>query len=93
MAKKDYKDQVEQDVMTLEEAKAYRASLYKPTEPVLQEHEKREKFRLFWAQNRTKYGKDRDLEDVLWIHLKSAKLDDPNKFEEGLQHFGLKKIR
>ena len=91
MAKKDFRE--EQQDMSLEEAKAFRASLYKPTERVLPEHEIREQFRLFWAKNRTKYGRNRDLEDVLWIHLKSAKFDDPKKFEEGLKHFGLKKIR
>lgn len=91
MAKKDFKEN--DDQMSPEEAKAFRASLYKPVERVLQEHEKREQFRLFWAKNRTKYGKNKNLEEVLWIHLKSAKLDDPSKFEEGMKHFGLKKIR
>jgi hypothetical protein len=92
MAKKDVKEEVDTQ-MSPEEAKAYRASQYKPAARVLQEHEKREQFRLFWATNRTKYGKNKDLEEVLWIHLKSAKLDDPSKFEEGMKHFGLKKIR
>ena len=91
MAKKDFAEKKEE--MTLEEAKAYRASLHVPAERVLQEHEKREAFRVFWASNRTKYGKQKNLEEVLWIHLKSAKLDDPKKFEEGLAHFGLKKVR
>ena len=92
MAKREFKEMEEQQEMTLEEAKAYRASLYKPVPRVLPEQERREEFRLFWAKNRTKYGRDKDLEDVLWIHLKSAKFDDPNKFEEGLKHFGLKKL-
>ena len=79
--------------MTLQEAKAYRASLYKEEARKLDEHEKREQFRLFWAQNKYKYGKAKDLEPILWAHLKSAKLDDPKDFEAGLAHFGLKKIR
>jgi hypothetical protein len=78
--------------MTLQEAKAYRASLAPKDDRNLDEHEKREKFRLFWAENKYKYGKAKDLEPILWAHLKSAKLDDPKDFEAGLAHFGLKKI-
>jgi hypothetical protein len=91
MAKREIEEKKEE--MSAEEARAFRASLYKPTARVLQEHEKREQFRLFWATNRTKYGKTKDLEDILWIHLKAVKMDDPSKFEEGMKHFGLKKIR
>lgn len=79
--------------MSLEEAKAYRAALYKPAEVVLSDQEKREKFRLFWAQEKYKYGKSKDLEQILWMHLKATKLDDPEKFEDGLKHFGLQKVR
>lgn len=80
--------------MTLEEAKAYRASLNKPKEKVLSEQAKREEFRLFWAREKAKYGKvkEKDLEGILWLHLKAAKLDSPEQFEEGLKHFGLKKV-
>lgn len=69
------------------------ASVFQPVERPLQEHERRELFRVFWAENRNKYGKGRSLEEILWVHLKAAKLDDPNRFEEGLTHFGLKKVR
>lgn len=79
--------------MTLEEAKALRASKHKVSAPVLTEQQKKEQFRLFWAQNRTKYGSDKSLEEILWIHLTAAKLNDPSKFEEGMQHFGLKKVK
>lgn len=79
--------------MSLQEARAYRASLYKPQVEKLTEQEKREQFRLFWAKEKSKYGKSKDLEDILWLHLKSSKLDEPEKFEDGLKHFGLKKVR
>lgn len=79
--------------MSMAEAKAYRASLNKDKAKEFSEHEKREQFRLFWAQNKYKYGKAKDLEEILWVHLKSSKLDHPEKFEDGLAHFGLKKIR
>ena len=90
MAKKDLEQTQE---MTLEEAKAFRASLYRPEAVVLSETEKREKFRIFWAAERRKYRQPRELESVLWLHLKATKLDDPSKFEAGLQHFGLKKVK
>jgi hypothetical protein len=79
--------------MSLEEAKAYRASKHVEQAPKLDSAEKREQFRLFWATNKYKYGKAKDLEGILWLHLKAVKLDDPKDFEAGLAHFGLKKIR
>lgn len=94
MSKKNKeKGQSENKEMSLEEAKAYRASLYKPELKVLSEQEKREAFRLFWAQEKSKYGKKKELEEIIWLHLKSSKLDKPEDFEKGLSHFGLKKIK
>ena len=78
--------------MTLEEAKAYRAAQYVPQEKKLSEQQKREQFRLFWARSKRHYGKAKDLEEILWLHLKSSKMDEPSQFESGLAHFGLKKI-
>lgn len=92
MAKKDKVEQNKEE-MTVEEARAYRASLYKPEKPVLSEQEKRESFRVFWAAAKQKYGKSKNLEGILWEHLKAAKLNDPEKFEDGLKHFGLKKVK
>lgn len=91
MAKKDFRD--EKQEMSLEEARAFRASLFKQEAPKLAEHEKREEFRKFWANNRNKYNKSKELEKVLWVHLQSAGFDEPSKFEEGLKNFGLKKVR
>ncbi len=79
--------------MTLEEAKAWRASLYVPQEAVLTEQQKREQFRIFWTQAKRKYGKTKELEEIVWLHLKSSKMDEPSKFEAGVAHFGLKKIK
>lgn len=93
MAKENRKaEQMENKEMTMEESKAFRASLYKPEEKILSEQEKRESFRLFWAQNRKKYGKSKNLESIIWLHLKTMKMDEPEKFEDGMNHFGLKKI-
>lgn len=79
--------------MTLEQSRAYRASLYKPTAPKLSDEDKREEFRIFWAREKSKYGRPKELESAIWRHLKSAKMDSPEQFESGLAHFGLKKIR
>jgi hypothetical protein len=79
--------------MTLEEAKAYRASLYVPRQIKLSDQQKREQFRIFWAQAKRKYGKTKDLEEILWLHLKASKMDEPDMFAKGLLHFGLKEIK
>lgn len=93
MAKKEKVEQMEKQDMSAEEAKAFRASLYKPEVRALTEKERREQFRVFWAQTKKQYGKSKELEEILWLHLKSKKMDQPEKFEAGLKHFGLKKIK
>lgn len=88
MAKKQI---IVKEDMSLEEARAYRLSQYKPSKPTLTLQQKRSQFKAFWAQARKKYGGKRSLESVLWIHLKDIGCDEPEKFEQGLTHFGLKK--
>lgn len=88
MAKRELKDE-----MSLEEARAYRASLHKPGKIELSEADRRNQFKMFWAQARKQYGRPKDLEAILWVHLKAIGSDQPEKFESGLAHFGLKKIR
>lgn len=94
---KEQKKQKRQDApkaeMSMAEAKAYRASLNKSQPAELTEKQVREQFRIFWATEKAKYGKAKDLEEIVWLHLKASKLDAPEKFEAGLAHFGLKKIR
>jgi len=51
----------------------------------------RNEFSEFWAQNRKDYGRPRELEAVIWAHLKSSGHAQPGLFEAGLKHFGLKK--
>lgn len=89
MAKKEQRDDEE---MTLEEARAYRAARHAAKAPSLSEEQKKEQFRLFWALEKTKYGRPKELEEILWLHLKAIKHDAPEKFEAGLKHFGLKKV-
>ncbi len=91
MAKKDKNEQSTE--MTLEQARAYRASLYKPTAKELTEEQKKEAFRIFWASNKKKYDQKKSLEKVIWLHLKSIGMDSPEQFNEGLANFGLKKVK
>ena len=90
---KEKKQQSSEKQMTLEEAKAYRSSLYKPAPRILTEAQKREAFRIFWASNKSKYGKSKSLEKALWLHLKSINMDAPEQFAQGLDNFGLKKVK
>lgn len=94
MAKKERVEPMKNEQeMTADEAKAFRASLYRPEVVKLTEKQKREQFRLFWAKCKRKYGKTKSIEEVIWLHLKSSKMDEPDQFEAGLAHFGLKKIK
>ena len=86
------KEKVKQE-MTLEEAKDFRASLYKPQPKKMTEAQKREAFRVFWASNKSKYGKSKSLEKAIWLHLKSIDMDSPENFSDGLKNFGLKKVK
>jgi hypothetical protein len=51
----------------------------------------RDEFSLFWTRVRKEYNRSKDIEPVLWAHLKSIGHDKPELFEAGLKHFGLKK--
>jgi hypothetical protein len=93
MAKEKKMEQIEKTEMTADEAKTFRASLAKPQIRELTESQRREAFRVFWAKAKRQYGKAKDIEGVIWLHLKSMKMDQPEKFEDGLKHFGLKKIK
>jgi hypothetical protein len=91
MAKKQPQPQQSPE-MTLEEAKAFRASLAKPSQKPLSQKQKREAFKVFWTQNKKKYGLTGKLEHVLWLHLVATNNDEPANFEAGLKNFGFKKI-
>ncbi len=91
MAKKQPQPQLGPE-MTLEEAKAWRASLAKPSHKPLNQKQKRDAFKVFWTQNKKKYGMTGKLEHVLWLHLVATKNDEPANFEAGLKNFGIKKV-
>lgn len=89
---KPYKEAELSEEMTLEQAKAYRASLYVPAAKKLSDEDKREEFRIFWAKEKAKYGRTKELEGALWMHLKAIGKTDPAEFIQGIEHFGLKKL-
>lgn len=92
MAKKE-RETTEKQEMSLEEARIWRASRYKEVPRVLNEDQKREAFRIFWAANKSKYEKAKSIEKALWLHLKAIDMDAPENFANGLANFGLKKIK
>lgn len=49
-------------------------------------------FQEWWALNRKNYNKGKELEEILWPHLKAIGCDAPESFEKGVLHFGLKKL-
>ena len=51
----------------------------------------REAFRVFWASQKRHYNRPKDIEEILWAHLKATGHTRPELFEKGLAHFGLKK--
>ena len=57
----------------------------------LTEQEKKEAFRAYWAISRKLYNKEKDVEDILWAHLKAIDCDSEELFDEGVADFGLKK--
>ena len=76
--------------MTLEEAAAYRAALYKPEAKELSIEEEQNLFRMWWAEQKYRYGQPKELEEILWLHLKAIDHTRPDQFEKGLANFGLK---
>lgn len=50
----------------------------------------REEFREYFSKIRKKIDAPKELEHVLWAHLKAIKHDKKELFEAGLKHFGYK---
>jgi muconolactone delta-isomerase len=106
MAKKSFKEEVEAvkakvetkveavKEMSAEEARKWRASLAKASDAVLSENQLREAWRVYWAQAKSKWANSstKNLEQFIWLHLKSVKMASPTQFEAGIKHFGLKKV-
>lgn len=48
----------------------------------------REAFRKFFAKIKGKLKLEKDMEKVIWLHLKATGFDKKDKFEKGIKHFG-----
>lgn len=48
----------------------------------------REEFELFWTKHKHKYKQFGDITDVVFAHFVTYGFTTPDKFEEGLKHFG-----
>jgi len=75
-----------------ERAKARRQALHKAKISTLDVKDAREAFRKYWLVNKKAYGREKDIEEILWIHLKSVSCIQPDQFEDGITEFGLKKL-
>lgn len=51
--------------------------------------ELKEEFELFWAKHKNKYKAYGNIADVVYAHFLTYGFNKPEKFEEGLKHFGL----
>jgi hypothetical protein len=61
------------------------------TDNDMTEQEKKEIFKSYWARSRKLFNKEKEIEEILWAHLKAIGCDSEDSFEEGIANFGLKK--
>ena len=85
-------EQIEAVQSKLDEARQARLEFIKNKAPKKVDSDFKVSFQEFWAQNRRSYGKGKELEEIIWLHLKAIKHDKPELFEAGIKHFGLTKI-
>jgi hypothetical protein len=57
----------------------------------LDEDDTREAFRKYWALNKQSFKQSKDVEEIVWLHLKAIKHNTPDLFEQGVINFGFKK--
>lgn len=56
----------------------------------LREEEIREQFRQYFVKLRRKIKLEANLENVLWLHLKSSGFNKKELFDKGIENFGYK---
>lgn len=47
----------------------------------------KEEFRIFFARKKEKLSLDKDLEKIIWMHIRSSGHCSPEFFEAGFNHF------
>lgn len=50
----------------------------------------REEFRIYFVELKRKLNLEPEIEDVLWLHLKAIGMNQKEKFNDGVKHFGYK---
>lgn len=55
-----------------------------------EERIRREEFRRFFVRIKGKLKIGKEMEEILWLHLKASGFDTKDKFEKGIKHFGYK---
>jgi hypothetical protein len=83
--KKEIKKELTPKEMRLAFAAAKQAN--KPEEVV----DYKEEFRKFFLKEKEYFKFDKDMEAIIWAHFNSAGFTKPEKFQEGLEHFGYKR--
>jgi ribosome biogenesis protein Nip4 len=58
---------------------------------ILEDVDARESFREYWAVNKKSFNQSKEVEEVVWAHLKAIEHDQPELFEIGVGHFGFNK--
>lgn len=54
------------------------------------EENTREEFRKYFAKIKRTLSLSSDMEEIVWLHLKSTGFNRKDKFDDGLRHFGYK---
>lgn len=70
-------------------AREKRLAMAKIDKASLEKH-KREDFRKYFVQIKKKLKLTKEMEIILWEHLKTIGCDTKDKFEKGITHFGYK---
>jgi ribose 1,5-bisphosphokinase PhnN len=86
------KQELQKEMMTTEQAITLRASKHVISIKPLNQKQKREAFKTYWTANKKKYGLTNKIEEIIWLHLVSTNNDSPEKFEDGIKNFGIKKV-
>ena len=92
MAKKSREDQIEDVKAILDEARQKRIELAAKLEQKKEKQDHYSEFQDWWNLNKNSFQKSKDFEQILWLHLKAIKCDTPDKFLQGVENFGLKRV-
>lgn len=50
----------------------------------------RDEFRIYFVELKRKLNLAPEIEDVMWLHLKAIGMNQKDKFNDGVRHFGYK---